>query len=59
MKIYWVLSYDNYYPQDDNYEASFATMEEAKEYVVMMTSASARGTGFFDNYDIVDISDRL
>lgn len=55
MKIYWVLSYDNYYPQGDNYVASFATLEEAKEYV----ARQAFGSYLFDNYDIVDISDRL
>ncbi len=55
MKIYWVLSYDDYYPQGDNYVASFATLEEAKEYV----AGYKTGSHLFDNYDIVDISDRL
>ena len=53
MKIYWVLSYEDYYPEGDNYVASFATLEEAKEYV------AAQEVGKYHNYDIVDISDRL
>ena len=53
MKIYWVLSYEDYYPEGDNYVASFATLEEAKEYV------AAQEVDEYHNYDIVDISDRL
>ena len=53
MKIYWVLSYEHYYPEGDNYVASFATLEEAKEYVASQEDES------YHNYDIVDISDRL
>ena len=53
MKIYWVLSYEDYYPEGDNYVASFATLEEAREYV------ASKELYLNHNYDIVDISARL
>jgi len=55
MKIFWVLAYDQYYPYADNFDASFATYEEAQAYV---ESEKAKEYPR-DHYDIIDISGRL
>jgi hypothetical protein len=55
MKMIWVLGFDQYYPNADNFEASFETYEEAEAYV---ESEKAKDWPH-DHYQIVDISDRL
>jgi len=55
MKVYWVLSYAQYYPMADNFGESFETYEEAEAYVESEKAKDVR----LDRYRIVDISDRL
>jgi len=55
MKMYWVLAYYDYYPDVDNYKASFMTREEALEYIVNERNKG----GSYDKYEVIDISDRL
>jgi len=55
MKTYWVLAYDLYYPDSDNFDESFETYEEAQAYV---ESEKAKEYPR-DYYDIIDISGRL
>ena len=55
MKRYWVLSYNQYYPNGDNFEVSFETYEEAEAYV---ESEKAKDYPR-DHYQIVDVIDRL
>lgn len=51
MKIFWVLGWDQYYPNDDNFLASFDNENDAQKFV----DSHDR----FDYYEIVNISDRL
>jgi hypothetical protein len=52
MKIFWVLGWDQYYPCDDNFLASFDNEGDAQEYISLQDK-------YFDHYEIVNISDRL
>lgn len=52
MKVYWVLGWDTYYPRHDNFLDSFDNEETAQEYIFLQD-------GYYDNYEIVNISDRL
>ena len=55
MKVYWVQSYDQYYPGGDNFDESFETYEEAEAYVEIEKAKDHPR----NHYRIVDISDRL
>ena len=54
MKVYWVLGWDEYYPDIDNWLASFKTREEALEYIVTLNQKKG-----FECYKVLDISGRL
>jgi hypothetical protein len=67
MKVFWVLGYDGYYPNSDNFMASFATIEEAQAYADSKPSKypesddelSDMPWSKYDHYQVIDISDRL
>ena len=55
MKVFWVLGWDRYYPEEDNFLESFETFGEAQKHIDTCRDIS----GHFDRYDIIDISGRL
>ena len=56
MKVFWVLGWDRYYPEEDNFLKSFETLKEAQKYIDDYSGLSAYP---YDRYDIIDISGRL
>jgi hypothetical protein len=52
MKLFWVLGWDQYYPNIDNFLASFDNEADAQEYISQQNK-------YYDFYKIVNISDRL
>ena len=55
MKVFWVLAWDQYYPNSDNFEKSFATREEAEAWV----AAEQNHDHAKDHYKVIDVSHRL
>lgn len=52
MRIWWVIGYDNYYPNSDNFLASFCTEQEAYVFVKEQHRR-------YNHYDVINIQDRL
>ena len=72
MKVFWVLGYDTFYPERDNFRASFKTREQAEEYIAKIKIERERRINdedseddesgdfyIYDQYSIMNISDRL
>lgn len=63
MKIWWVLAWDNYYPDGSlgNVKSTWGTKEEAIAEEKRLADPSSHGNGWYgaDNIDIVNISDML
>jgi hypothetical protein len=55
MKVWWVYAWDQYYPLWDNFVASFATEEEANEYVRLESNYDHAS----DHYRVINITSRL
>lgn len=55
MKVFWVLGWDRYYPEEDNFLKSFETLKEAQKYIDVCLQEAHH----YDRYDIIDISGRL
>ena len=56
-KVWWVLGYDTYYPSADNFRKSFATEEEAQQYIIDISESESWSR--YDIYKVINISDRL
>lgn len=61
MKLWWVLGYYHYYPNVDNFRASFETQQEAIEYVTQESTYDDAGlrNSDYDGYEIINIGHRL
>lgn len=57
MRVYWVLEWDYYYPNIDNWVASFETEEEAREYI--NRREEEENTEYGPNFEIINIEGRL
>jgi len=55
MKVFWVLGWDRYYPEEDNFLKSFQTYDEAQEFI----DNCLVNPNHYDRYDIINISERL
>jgi hypothetical protein len=59
MRVWWVIGYDQYYPHPDNFVASFATKDEAKDFIINKNKVDNYDNYRSDFYDIINITDRL
>lgn len=55
MKVFWVLGWDQYYPEEDNFLKSFETFDEARKYI----DVCLENSNYHDRYDIINVSQRL
>lgn len=55
MKTWWVLTWDTYYPNVDNFVNSFYTEEQAREYINSVKDDMES----CQHFGIIDVSHRL
>jgi len=58
MKVFWVFGWDQYYPNDDNFLASFDNESDAQRFVTEHSKHYEYRLRY-DHYEIVNIADRL
>lgn len=58
MKVWWVIGWDDYYPGVDNFRSSFASKEEAEEWIKEEIEKN-RSHVECDHYEVINISNRL